>query len=80
MFTVYILRDSTGKLYKGMTGDLVRRLREHISGQTRTTRKMQNLKVVYTEVFQTLEEARKRERYFKSAGGRRYLKTKLIGV
>ena len=38
---------------------------------------MKELHVIYTEEFGTLEEARKREKYFKSAAGRRFLKTVL---
>jgi putative endonuclease len=34
--------------------------------------------LVYFESFETKEEAILREKYFKTAAGRRYLKTKLI--
>jgi len=77
MYTVYVLRDSKGKLYKGMTKDLVRRLREHRSGNTATTKKMSDIEVVYTEGCDTIESALKREKYLKTAAGRRFLKTKL---
>jgi putative endonuclease len=77
MYTVYILMDNDGKLYKGMTSDLDRRFREHVSGQTRTTSKMDGLRVVYTEVYKTVGEARRREKYLKSAAGRRFLKDKM---
>jgi len=74
MFTVYILKDEHGKLYKGVTNDLQRRMREHQSGYTKTTSRMNNLDVVYTETYPTFEEARQREKYLKSAAGRRYVK------
>lgn len=77
MYTVYVLSDGQGRLYKGYTVDLSRRLREHRSGHTRTTRQMDQLSVVYTETQSTLEAALMRERYFKSAAGRRLLKTLL---
>ena len=77
MYTVYVLQDERGTLYKGMTNDLERRLREHRSGKTTTTRKMMNFVVVYTEVYSDKEAARKRELYFKTAAGRRFLKKKL---
>jgi len=35
---------------------------------------MKNINVVYEEKFDSFEIARKRELYFKSAAGRRYLK------
>ena len=74
MFTVYILKDSKGKLYKGMTNSLKRRLNEHSSGHTQTTRNMKQLALVYKEEYATFEEARKRELYLKSAAGRKFLK------
>ncbi|MEO8637296.1 MAG: GIY-YIG nuclease family protein [Candidatus Taylorbacteria bacterium] len=77
MFTVYVLKDKDGKFYKGYTGNLQRRLNEHRSGHTISTRKMKELSVVYKEEYATFEEARAREVYFKSAAGRRLLKKKL---
>ena len=78
MFTVYVLKDSENKFYKGVTNDLDRRLKEHISGQTRTTARMSGLEVTYTEIYDTFIEARKREVYLKTATGRRFL-TKILG-
>lgn len=60
-----------------MTNNLERRLSEHKSGHTTTTSRMKDLKVVYTEIYDTLKTARKRELYLKSAAGRRFLKKKL---
>jgi hypothetical protein len=45
--------------------------------QTKTTSRMTGLIVAYAEQFDTFEDARKRELYFKSAAGRRFLKKKL---
>lgn len=73
MYTVYVLQDSQGKFYKGMTNDLTRRLAEHRGGTTKTTRTMDKLQVVYTEEFPDRISARKREKYLKSAAGRRFL-------
>ncbi|MBI4065939.1 GIY-YIG nuclease family protein [Candidatus Kaiserbacteria bacterium] len=77
MFTVYILRDDRGKIYKGMTSDLPKRLIGHKSGNTRSTRGMKNMVVVYQKIFETSDEARRHEKYLKSAAGRRFLKTRL---
>ncbi len=77
MHTVYVLQDENGKLYKGLTNDLSRRVGEHQSGQTKTTRSMKNARVVYTEEYTTLAEARAREVYLKSAEGRTFLKKKI---
>ncbi|MDP2642021.1 MAG: GIY-YIG nuclease family protein [bacterium] len=79
MYTVYVLRDQTGKLYKGLTKDLERRTREHRSGHTITTSKMLEILVVYKEVYPDFKTARKRELYLKSAAGRRFLKDRLPG-
>jgi len=74
MYIVYVLQDSKGKLYKGMTNDLPRRLAEHRGGTTKTTRTMSQLQVVYTEKLPDRIAARKREKYLKSAAGRKFLK------
>ncbi len=74
MYTVYVLQDRNGKLYKGMTNDLARRLSEHNNGRTKTTSVMIDLRVVYAEKADDRTSARKRELYLKSAAGRRFLK------
>ena len=79
MFVAYVLKDNKGRVYKGMTNDFMRRLAEHRSGHTKTTSKMNNLELVYKEEYVTFEEARKRELYFKSAAGRKFLKKILPG-
>ena len=76
-FTVYVLKSSDGKLYKGMTSNIERRLKEHKGGHTQTTSRMKDLEIAYIEEFDSFELARSREVYFKSAAGRRFLKTKL---
>ncbi|MDD4332771.1 MAG: GIY-YIG nuclease family protein [Patescibacteria group bacterium] len=77
MYTVYILKDENGNLYKGMTSDIKRRLNEHRRGKTQTTRRMKNIKLVYQEELATFDAARKRELYLKTAAGRKFIKEKL---
>jgi len=77
MYTVYVLEDNEGKLYKGMTNNMTRRLSEHKSGHTVTTRKMSGIKIVYREEYDTFLKARRGELYLKSSAGRRFLKTVL---
>jgi putative endonuclease len=77
MYTVYVLQDDSGKLYKGMTNNLRRRIMEHKSGKTKTTSRMNNINIAYIEEYDTFKKARKRELYLKTAAGRRFLKTKL---
>jgi putative endonuclease len=64
--------------YKGHSENIDKRLVQHNSGMTTSIKKFAPFKVVYFETFNTREEAIKREKYFKSAAGRRYLKTKLV--
>ena len=76
-YTVYVLKDRDGKVYKGMTSNLTRRLYEHRNGYTVTTSRMYDIRVVYTEEYDTFEEARRREKYFKTSTGRKFLKFKI---
>ena len=78
MYYVYVLRSiPSGKLYKGYCSDLQRRLLEHNTGKTTSTKPFVPWKIVYYEVLYSLEEAVAREKYFKTSAGRRFLKTVL---
>ncbi len=75
MYKVYVLKSLIAKKsYVGITDDIQRRLAQHNSGNRYYTKRYKPWKIVYTENFTDREEARKREKYFKSAVGRRYLK------
>ncbi len=63
--------------YKGHCQNLEVRLKEHNSGMTESIRKYIPFEISYYEQFKTREEAIKREKYFKTAAGRRFLKQKL---
>ena len=62
MFFVYMIKNDFGKLYVGITEDLIKRLyyhnTEHGAGFTKGKAKF---KTVFNEKYNTLEEARKRE-------------------
>jgi len=74
MFWLYILKnEDTGRYYIGSTKDLNRRLRQHALGKTRTTRVLKTDKLVYTEEFCSLLEARQRESKLKSYKSRKYI-------
>ncbi|MBZ0182021.1 MAG: hypothetical protein K8F60_06155 [Melioribacteraceae bacterium] len=47
---------------------------EHNKGKSRFTKNYKPWKIIYTEEKETLEEAIKREKYFKSSAGRRKIK------
>ena len=75
MFYCYILKSSVdGSFYKGLTENIENRLKQHNSGKSEYTSRKGPWKLVYLEEFITREEAMKRERYFKSAAGRRFIK------
>lgn len=75
MAYVYILKNNNfSKTYTGSTNDLDRRLQEHNSGKNIATRRFMPWSIVYTEQVEILSEARKREKYLKSAAGRRFVK------
>ena len=67
MHYLYILKNKqTGKHYIGSTNNLERRIREHRLGKVRTTRILKTFELVYTETYNTIEEARLREKKLKS--------------
>ena len=78
MFWVYVLRSmKDGRLYKGLTGDVDKRLAQHNKGENRSTKGFRPWKLVFQKSFPTREEARKYEVYLKSGSGREELKRKI---
>ncbi len=78
MFYVYVLKSiNYNKFYTGHAKDVNIRLLEHNSGKTVYSKRYMPWEVLYTEEFKTEVEAIKREKYFKSAAGRRWLKKQL---
>jgi len=66
MAWAYILRGSSGRYYIGSTTDLARRLEQHRSGHTYSTRRLgYTLELVASLEVETLEEARDLERQMK---------------
>ena len=77
-YAVYVIYSPKfNRIYKGHTNDIETRLKQHNSGAVRSTRPFIPWIIIYTEAFKTKAEAISREKYFKSAAGRRYLKDKL---
>ena len=77
-FYAYVLYSPTHKkYYKGHCENLQERLNEHNKGKTKSTKAFVPWEVVYYEIFSTRHEAIKRETYFKTAAGRRYLSKKI---
>lgn len=72
---VYVLLSlKDNKSYVGSTVDLGTRIIEHNTGKCTATKNRRPLKLMYSEKLGNLSEARKREKYFKTASGRRVLK------
>lgn len=77
MTYLYILRNSKNHLYIGTTFNLQTRLKRHNQGDgAEFTKRNKNFKLVYSEKYSTLIEARRRERQIK--GWRREKKDNLI--
>ena len=73
--SVYILLSlKDNKTYTGSTNNLQRRLLEHQLGKVKATKNRLPIKIIYSEKFETLEEAQSREHYYKSCAGRKKLK------
>jgi len=78
MFHAYVIYSTSfDKYYKGHCSDLDKRLLGHNSGNTKSTRLFRPWILIYSESFSSLEEAILREKYFKTAAGRRFLKNEI---
>ena len=79
MFFTYVLKSLYHDyFYKGHCEDLDLRLAQHNRGKTKSNKAYRPFKIVYFEAFQTRIEAVNREKYFKTAAGRKFLKKKII--
>ena len=79
MFTTYVIKKSRNKIYIGNTKDLQSRLQYHNgtlpNKKTSFTYKQGGpWTLVYTEKYDTLALAQKRERELKTARGRKFIK------
>ena len=73
MHYVYILRSlPKGTLYVGTARDVEKRLQQHNAGYSRSTKASRPFELVHVEAFETLSDARRRERRLKCtpAGGK----------
>jgi len=77
MYYFYVLQNTKGDLYYGSTNDLKRRMKEHHSGKSFSTRFSQ-WELVYYEAYRDESDARKRERSIKANGqAKRWLKERI---
>ena len=74
-FTYVLYSKEHNKYYTGMTSSLVRRLSEHNSGKTKSTKAYRPWKIIYQEEYGSEIEAIRREKYLKGGSGREFLKS-----
>jgi len=78
-YYVYILKSiNFEKTYIGFTDNLERRLTQHNKGYNVFSKRFMPWKIIYTEIYNTQVNALEREKYLKSAAGRRWMKKYLF--
>ena len=79
-FYTYVLESlKDRKLYVGWTNDLIKRIKDHAEGRVFSTKHRLPVFLIYYEACLSEEAAIKREKYFKTDFGRRFLKNRLTG-
>ena len=79
MYLIYwLISELIDKTYVGFTNDIKTRIKFHKTGRVKTTIDFGKCRYFILEKVLTLTEAREKEKYWKSATGRRKLK-KLFG-
>jgi putative endonuclease len=75
-YFTYILKSLKDQgYYFGHCEDLQKRLKNHNAGKVRSTKGRRPLIVHYSEKYSSKTEAAKREYFFKTIGGYKYLKS-----
>ena len=79
MYWVYVIECPDDKSwYIGYTSDLDKRVKEHQSSYgSKTTSKKANWKLIYCEGYLDIKDAKGREVFLKSGGGRKFLKKQI---
>jgi putative endonuclease len=77
-YYVYVLRSLKDKMfYVGFTKNLRSRLEAHNKGQVSSTKRRAPFELVYWEGCLNQSDATLREKYLKTAWGKRYIKSRL---
>jgi len=77
-YYVYVLRSlGDHQFYVGLTRNLPARVQLHNKGLVPSTRKRTPFELVYWEGCLNKRDAAQREKYLKTAWGKRYIKTRL---
>lgn len=79
MIYIYIIKScKDGRFYVGMTQNIDKRINEHNSGRTKSTKGYVPWKLFFFEIFPDRKSARAREKYLKSGFGKQWIKEKYI--
>ena len=74
MYYAYIIQSEVdGSLYKGHCKNIEIRLKQHNAGKTKSIKSKIPFKIIYTEESESRDESITREKYFKTAAGRRHI-------
>jgi len=78
MYYTYVLKSEVdGQFYTGYSKDLKLRFDQHQRGNVESTKRRLPLKLIYYEACLNQEDAQKRESYFKTYNGKRFLHKRL---
>ena len=78
-FYIYIIKSEEGFHYIGQTENFPRRLEEHNSHLSHSTKYGNNWQLIYSEEYSTRSEAMKREKWLKSGSGREWIRNNIPG-
>ena len=77
-YYVYVLHsEKDNQHYVGFTNNILNRLDEHNLGKVLSTKNRRPLRLIYWEGCLNQKDATRREKYLKTAWGKRYLKNRL---
>ena len=78
MVYLYVLySDGFDRFYVGISDNTDVRLKYHNSGKVKSTKPFKPWRIVHIEEFENKQTAREREKYLKSAAGRRWRKNNI---
>ena len=77
-YYTYVLQSKKDlNFYAGYTNNLIKRIEEHNDGKVPSTKNRIPLKLVYWEGCLNQQDATRREKYLKTAWGKRYIKNRI---
>ena len=78
MYYTYVFKSEfDSQIYTGFTEDLKLRVDQHKKGQVESTKDRLPVRLIYCEACLNQKDARKREKYFKTYNGKRFLHQRL---